>query len=99
MRRSSPPGGNVTIQQSDAEDARAFIAITVRATGIGMPPDKVEWVFEPFVQMAGAAAGQTDGVGLGLAISRRLARGMGGYLLALSTPGVGFSFTLTLPRC
>jgi signal transduction histidine kinase len=95
----TPPGGRVTIQKSDVEDAPTFIAITVRDTGIGMRPEKVESVFEPFVQIAGAAAGQKDGVGLGLAISRRLARGMGGDLLAVSTPGIGSAFTLTLPRC
>jgi signal transduction histidine kinase len=93
----TPAGGSVTVRMIDLPDR--IVAIEVRDTGVGMPADKLESVFEPFVQMASAAAGQKDGVGLGLAISRKLARGMSGDLLAESTIGVGSTFTLTLPRC
>jgi signal transduction histidine kinase len=94
----TPAGGHVTIRSAEPGTADAFVAVTVRDTGIGMPAEKLDSVFEPFVQMAGSAAGQKDGVGLGLAISRRLARGMGGDLVATSTVNVGSAFTLTLPR-
>jgi signal transduction histidine kinase len=77
------------------EDAR--VAIRVRDTGIGIPADKLEAVFDPFVQVRSDLARPHEGTGLGLAISRDLARGMGGDLAAESTPGVGSTFILTLP--
>jgi signal transduction histidine kinase len=54
-------------------------------------------VFEPFVQVGRRLSGADEGAGLGLAISRELARGMGGDLIAISTPGEGSTVTLTLP--
>lgn len=74
-------------------DARAGI----RDTGDGIPADKLEMVFEPFVQVDQRLTRSHEGAGLGLAISRDLARGMGGELNAESTMGVGSTFTLTLP--
>ena len=73
------------------------VRITVTDTGMGIPPEKIEAIFEPFVQVdpAGEVAG---GVGLGLAISRDLARAMRGDITVKSVPGQGSSFTLTLPR-
>jgi signal transduction histidine kinase len=68
----------------------------VTDTGSGIDPSKLELIFQPFVQLNERAAPQT-GVGLGLAISRNLARGMGGDLTAHSEPGKGSAFTLTLP--
>jgi signal transduction histidine kinase len=79
-------------------DSTAEMAsIRVRDTGVGIPPDKLENIFEPFVQVDQRLTRSHDGVGLGLAISRDLARGMGGDLTAESTLGAGSRFTLTLP--
>jgi signal transduction histidine kinase len=73
------------------------VAISVSDTGVGIAPDKLASVFEPFVQVQTGYTRNNDGVGLGLSISRDLARGMGGDLSAESTPGSGSTFTLTLP--
>jgi PAS domain S-box-containing protein len=74
------------------------VAIRVRDTGEGIAPEELERIFEPFVQADQRLTRPHAGVGLGLAISRDLARGMGGELTAESTPGVGSTFTLVLPR-
>jgi signal transduction histidine kinase len=73
------------------------VRIRVRDTGRGIDADQLAHVFEPFVQVDSQLTRTQEGVGLGLAISRDLARGMGGDLTAESTPGVGSEFTLTLP--
>jgi PAS domain S-box-containing protein len=74
------------------------VYLRVRDTGVGIPQERLEDVFEPFVQVDVSHARRTEGTGLGLAISRDLARGMGGDLRARSEQGVGSSFTLTLPK-
>ncbi|MES2521449.1 MAG: PAS domain-containing sensor histidine kinase [Gemmatimonadota bacterium] len=73
------------------------VRITVGDTGIGIAPEKLDSVFEPFVQVRADLTRTAEGTGLGLAISRDLARGMGGELTVESTVGVGSRFTLTLP--
>jgi signal transduction histidine kinase len=74
------------------------VRLRVRDTGIGIPSDKLGVIFEPFVQVRAGLTRTAEGVGLGLAISRDLARGMGGDLEVESTVGVGTTLTLTLPR-
>jgi PAS domain S-box-containing protein len=89
-------GGLVTVAcEPTARGER--LAIVVRDTGPGIPPDKLQAVFEPFVQVDRSLTSSAQGAGLGLAISRDLARGMGGDLSVESTLGKGASFTLTLP--
>ena len=73
------------------------VHIEVRDTGIGIPPDKLESIFEPFVQVGRSHRTQVEGAGLGLAISRDLARAMKGELTVESAVGRGSTFSLTLP--
>ena len=92
------PGGRVSLACEDDAEGGA-VRVHTHDTGRGIPADKLEAIFEPFVQVdRQGTPGSQQGVGLGLAISRDLARGMGGDLSATSVPGVGSTFTLTLPR-
>jgi len=74
------------------------VVIVVRDSGVGIPADKLELIFEPFVQLERSLTMPSEGAGLGLAISRDLARGMGGDLRAESVEGEGATLILTLPR-
>ena len=87
-------GGEITVE---TEVAGELARLHVRDTGVGIPPDKLSLIFDPFVQVDSQYTRTRDGVGLGLAISRDLARGMGGELSVASTLGVGSTFTLALP--
>ena len=81
-----------------AEHGAESVAIMVRDTGVGIAADALEQIFAPFVQLDRSLTQPRDGVGLGLAISLDLARGMGGDILVESQPGEGSRFVLTLPR-
>ena len=94
--RYTPSGGRVTVS-AEARDA-ATVAIMVRDTGVGIPAGALGQVFEPFVQLDRSLTRVREGIGLGLAISRDLARGMGGELAVESVVGAGSTFTVTLPR-
>ena len=94
----TPPGGRITLEAEACADVPAMACLLVRDTGIGIPVSELESIFEPFVQLESRPACRQEGVGLGLAISRDLARGMGGELRATSAVGVGSTFTLVLPR-
>jgi PAS domain S-box-containing protein len=99
-------GGRVTVEllaradETRSDDPRdaGYAFLRVSDTGIGIPREKLEAVFEPFVQVRQAYRPAQGGTGLGLAISRDLARGMGGELRARSVPGQGSAFTVTLRR-
>jgi len=91
--RYTPEGGRIEVHCStDATD----LLIDVSDTGVGIPADKLEAIFEPFVQVDRAYNGQRQGTGLGLSISRDLARGMGGDLTVKSELGKGSVFTVRL---
>jgi signal transduction histidine kinase len=93
------PGGEVTLAcgRDGRPGGEANVVVTVTDTGRGIAADALERIFEPFVQVDTRLTRTDEGMGLGLAISRDLARGMGGDLTAESTLGVGSTFTLTLP--
>lgn len=88
-------GGQVAMSCA-SDEAAGTLMVRVADTGRGIGPANAERVFEPFVQVD-RHGGSQHGVGLGLAISRSLARAMGGDLTLESTLGAGSTFTLTLP--
>jgi signal transduction histidine kinase len=91
----TPAGGSITLDT--VRSGPDMVSLRVRDSGIGIPEGKLESIFEPFVQLEARPANNgQQGVGLGLAISRDLARGMGGDLMAESTVDGGSTFTLTL---
>jgi PAS domain S-box-containing protein len=90
----TPAGGRVTLEARPSGERAPRLLLRVIDTGIGIPAEKLDAIFQPFVQVGG---GTVEGTGLGLAISRDLARGMGGNLLAESELGRGSVFTLLLP--
>ncbi|HEV8217421.1 MAG TPA: PAS domain-containing sensor histidine kinase [Gemmatimonadaceae bacterium] len=102
----TPVGGTVSIECGDAETAPpearvtidgTWVFVRVTDTGIGIPNDQIPHIFEPFTQVARGHTRPRDGSGLGLTISRRLARMMHGDLTVRSEPGKGSVFTLWLP--
>src|SRR5205814_1357167 len=102
----TPPGGTITVQigQSQAPDPetklqpkRSYVSFRVTDTGTGIPQEKLISIFDPFVQAQSGHARPREGSGLGLTISRRLARLMGGDLTVKSEVGKGSTFTLWLP--
>jgi signal transduction histidine kinase len=97
----TPDGGRVTLEcvaRADGTGDPDIVYIRVADTGVGIPREKLGAVFEPFVQVDTSLTGRVAGAGLGLAISRDLARGMGGDIRVRSTVGRGTAFTLTLPK-
>jgi len=81
-----------------AERQGAELVISVRDTGIGVPPEDAERIFESFQQGQSGISGKYQGTGLGLAISRRLVEMHGGRIWVKSTPGQGSNFTFTIPQ-
>ncbi len=90
--------GSITFRvREHPEGGRMMAAIDVMDTGIGIAPDELRRLFTPFTQANSEVAARYGGAGLGLAISRKLARAMGGDIVAWSEPGKGSVFTLLLP--
>jgi PAS domain S-box-containing protein len=90
----TPANGRIDVHCEEKADR---VLIHVRDTGVGIAPDRLDSVFEPFVQVHRSLTEPTGGVGLGLAISRDLARNMKGDVRAMSRVGEGSTFTLDLP--
>jgi PAS domain S-box-containing protein len=103
--KSTAAGGTITIDAKvcpPAEAARllpreAYVCIRVCDTGTGIAEDKLDAIFEPFVQAETGPTRSQEGSGLGLTIGRRLARAMGGDLTVVSEPEKGSTFALWLP--
>jgi signal transduction histidine kinase len=74
------------------------VSVTVQDTGRGIAPEKLASIFEPFVQVDRRFKREQEGIGLGLAISRELARAMGGDLTVESVEGEGTTFDLRLRK-
>jgi signal transduction histidine kinase len=90
--------GLITLTASHrVHEDRPWIAIEVTDTGIGIPEDEIDQLFQPFKQASSGTASKYGGTGLGLAISRRICRMMGGDISVESTEGVGSTFTIWLP--
>ena len=91
----TPSGGRISVTyRADVES----VDLCVTDTGLGIPADSIDRIFEPFVQLDSGLTRRAEGAGLGLAISRRLARLMGGDLTVESERGRGSTFTLSLVR-
>jgi PAS domain S-box-containing protein len=92
----TPSGGQIAVS---CEGDPRWVRIRISDTGRGIPAAMVQKIFDPFFQLRNEQSRDSSrlGVGLGLAISRDLARGMGGELSVESTPGRGSTFTLSLP--
>jgi PAS domain S-box-containing protein len=96
----TPPGGHIEVGAEAADDS---VIISVSDTGVGISEEDLPTVFEPFVQahtspQDASRISNPKGFGLGLAISRELARGMDGSLTVTSELGKGTTFSLRLPR-
>ncbi len=90
-------GVSVSVSSKAMEDSRHQVLFTVKDTGIGIPLDQMDRLFEPFGQLERTISRKRDGVGLGLAISRNLVELMGGKIWAESIPGQGSTFSFTIP--
>jgi CheY-like chemotaxis protein len=87
---------SVSVSSKPAEGNKRQILFEVRDTGIGIPHNKLEEIFRPFTQVERTLSLKRDGVGLGLAITKKLVELMGGTISAESVPGQGTTFRFTI---
>lgn len=90
----TPRGGRIRIE---GKALAGLAEVSVRDTGIGIPPEEQSSVFEAFHQVSSSAAGLSEGTGLGLPITHRLVEAHGGKIRLESEPGKGSCFTFTIP--
>jgi len=91
----SPDGGEITVR---IEDEGEYLRVEVSDTGIGIPPDKLDKVFERFYQIDGSTTRHFGGAGLGLAIVKDIVEAHGGKVGVKSEQGKGSTFFFTLPK-
>jgi signal transduction histidine kinase len=91
----TPAGGRVTVRLYATEHA---VQVEVADTGIGIAADQLERIFERFYQVDGSSTRKYGGMGLGLSLVKSIVEGHGGRVAVVSAPGVGTTFTVTLPR-
>lgn len=91
----TPEGGSIALE---TQDQGQFVRITVADSGIGIPADQLEQIFEKFYQVGYATSGVREGTGLGLAICKRLIEMHGGSIWIESEPGNGSRFHFTVPK-
>jgi len=90
--------GTITLEASrELIGGVAWIKFSVSDTGIGMAPDQMEKLFQPFVQGDASTSRKFGGTGLGMTITHRFCQMMGGEISAVSEPGRGTTFTIRLP--
>jgi signal transduction histidine kinase len=90
----TPHGGKVTLRAARDDDR---VRVEVEDTGIGVPPEDCEKVFDEFHRAGNARLHERAGTGLGLTIARKIARDLGGDIEIQSTLGRGSTFTVTIP--
>ncbi|PSN79394.1 hypothetical protein C8B47_11925 [filamentous cyanobacterium CCP4] len=93
----TPDGGKIIVKAYPNGSTTDTCNIAVIDTGIGISPDNIQKLFQPFVQIDSALNRQYEGTGLGLALVKRIVQLHGGQVSVNSTVGVGSCFTLTLP--
>jgi PAS domain S-box-containing protein len=89
-------GGSISVSVRPSKRSNS-VDLCVSDTGVGVPPDKMQAIFDPFVQLSTSPSSRHEGTGLGLAISRDLARGMGGDLFVEGDSSKGATFVIVLP--
>ncbi len=92
----TPEGGAIGLEVVDDAE-QEMIHFTVWDTGVGIPQENIELLFQPFVQLDGSLARRHEGTGLGLALARRLVELHGGGISVKSEVGKGSRFTVSLP--
>jgi signal transduction histidine kinase/DNA-binding response OmpR family regulator/CHASE3 domain sensor protein len=91
------PKGAITLRISASSKHNNFVDFSVKDSGIGIPEDKHQLIFEAFQQADGSTRRKYGGTGLGLSISRELAKLLGGEISLSSTPGEGAEFKVAVP--
>ncbi len=89
---------HLAVAFSPLDEACGSLSIRVEDTGIGIDPNQIDSVFEPFYQQSGQSNRKYGGTGLGLPISQRLIKKMNGQITAISKVGAGSTFSVSLPR-
>ncbi len=94
-RKYTEPGGEIVLSTEKEGD---FVRIDVKDTGVGIPAEKMDQIFQPFIQMDNKSPNaKKSGFGLGLPIAKKLIHKMGGELLVTSKPGEGSVFSVKIP--